>query len=202
MPGWKCDISGVRKWEDLPEAARNYVEYVEQDIGCHITYVSVAVPNVRVHYPSRVGARCACISRAANDPSAVQCPGRRVDFCLADSFCRTPAHPCFASGETDDPQEAPMPVPPTFSERKVDFLCPKTRYESPLASRYASEFMLHLFSPDMRFETWRRLWVALARAEHNWACPSPRSRWQELEAHITDIDYETAARGSGRSATT
>ena len=41
MPGWKCDISGVRKWENLPEAARNYVEYVEREIGCHITYVSV-----------------------------------------------------------------------------------------------------------------------------------------------------------------
>ena len=41
LPGWKCDISGVRKWEDLPEAARNYVEYVEKNIGCHITYVSV-----------------------------------------------------------------------------------------------------------------------------------------------------------------
>ena len=41
MPGWKCDISGVRKWEDLPEAARNYVEYVERQIGCHIGYVSV-----------------------------------------------------------------------------------------------------------------------------------------------------------------
>lgn len=41
MPGWKCDISGIRKWEDLPVAARNYVEYVEQQIGCHITYVSV-----------------------------------------------------------------------------------------------------------------------------------------------------------------
>ena len=41
MEGWKCDISGIRKWEDLPEAARKYVEYVEQQIGCHITYVSV-----------------------------------------------------------------------------------------------------------------------------------------------------------------
>ena len=41
LPGWKCDISGVRKWENLPEAARNYVEYVEREIGCHITYVSV-----------------------------------------------------------------------------------------------------------------------------------------------------------------
>ena len=41
MPGWKCDISGVRRWEDLPQAARDYVEYVEREIGCHITYVSV-----------------------------------------------------------------------------------------------------------------------------------------------------------------
>ena len=38
------------------------------------------------------------------------------------------------------------------------------RYESPLASRYASAFMLELFSPQKRIETWRRLWVALARA--------------------------------------
>ena len=41
MDGWKCDISGVRKWEDLPQAARDYVEYVEKAIGCPITYVSV-----------------------------------------------------------------------------------------------------------------------------------------------------------------
>jgi len=41
MPGWKCDISGVRSWEDLPEAARKYVEYVEAQIGCHIRWVSV-----------------------------------------------------------------------------------------------------------------------------------------------------------------
>ena len=41
MDGWKCDISGVRKWEDLPEAARKYVDYVERQIGCHIGYVSV-----------------------------------------------------------------------------------------------------------------------------------------------------------------
>ena len=41
MPGWKCDISGVRKWEDLPKEARDYVEYVERQVGCRITYVSV-----------------------------------------------------------------------------------------------------------------------------------------------------------------
>ena len=41
MDGWKCDISGARSWEELPEAARRYVECVEQAIGCHIGYVSV-----------------------------------------------------------------------------------------------------------------------------------------------------------------
>lgn len=39
--GWKCDISGVRKWAELPEAAKKYVEYIEKAIGCHIGYVSV-----------------------------------------------------------------------------------------------------------------------------------------------------------------
>lgn len=41
VPGWKCDISGVRKWEDLPQAARDYVELIEKAVGCHIGYVSV-----------------------------------------------------------------------------------------------------------------------------------------------------------------
>ena len=41
LPGWGCDISGVRRWEDLPQAARRYVEYVEQAIGCPFAYVSV-----------------------------------------------------------------------------------------------------------------------------------------------------------------
>ena len=41
LPGWQCDISGVRKWEDLPQEAKDYVEYVERNVGCHIGYVSV-----------------------------------------------------------------------------------------------------------------------------------------------------------------
>lgn len=41
MPGWKQDISGVRRWEDLPKAAQDYVLYIEEQIGCHIGYVSV-----------------------------------------------------------------------------------------------------------------------------------------------------------------
>ena len=41
MDGWSCDISGVRNWEALPPAAQRYVEFIEQQIGCHIGYVSV-----------------------------------------------------------------------------------------------------------------------------------------------------------------
>ena len=41
VPGWKCDISGIREWDKLPEAAKKYVEYIEKNIGCHIKYVSV-----------------------------------------------------------------------------------------------------------------------------------------------------------------
>ena len=41
MDGWGCDISGVRRWEDLPEAARNYVRRIEDAVGCPISYVSV-----------------------------------------------------------------------------------------------------------------------------------------------------------------
>ena len=69
----------------------------------------------------------------------------------------------------------------------------KDRYESPLASRYASDFMLHLFSADKKFSTWRRLWVALARAEMELGLPVTQEQVDELEAHITDIDYETAS---------
>ena len=67
------------------------------------------------------------------------------------------------------------------------------RYESPLSSRYASEYMLHLFSQDVRYQTWRRLWVSLARAEHKLGLGITEEQVQELEAHITDIDYAVAA---------
>ena len=68
----------------------------------------------------------------------------------------------------------------------------KDIYESPLSSRYASQYMLHLFSPDMRFQTWRKLWVALARAEHELGLPVSAEQVSELEAHISDIDYAVA----------
>ena len=67
------------------------------------------------------------------------------------------------------------------------------RYESPLSSRYASEYMLHLFSQDVRYQTWRKLWVSLAKAEHKLGLNITEEQIRELEAHITDIDYAVAA---------
>ena len=64
------------------------------------------------------------------------------------------------------------------------------RYESPLASRYASEYMLKLFSSDTRYQTWRRLWVSLAKAEMALGLPVTKEQVDELSAHIADIDYE------------
>lgn len=70
----------------------------------------------------------------------------------------------------------------------------KPIYESPLSSRYASQYMLELFSPDTRYHTWRRLWVALARAEHKLGLPVTGEQVAELEAHMNDeIDYEAVA---------
>ncbi|MCQ2512545.1 MAG: adenylosuccinate lyase [Lachnospiraceae bacterium] len=64
-------------------------------------------------------------------------------------------------------------------------------YESPLSSRYGSEYMKNLFSSDMRYITWRRLWVALAKAEMKLGLPITEDMVSEMEEHIDDIDYET-----------
>ena len=67
------------------------------------------------------------------------------------------------------------------------------QYESPLSTRYASPFMLALFSSRKRIETWRRLWVSLARAESELGLPITRSQVKALEDHVTDIDFACAA---------
>lgn len=64
------------------------------------------------------------------------------------------------------------------------------KYESPLSSRYASDYMLRLFSADTRYTTWRRLWAALARAEMKLGLPVSEEQIQELYDHLDDIDYE------------
>ena len=65
-------------------------------------------------------------------------------------------------------------------------------YESPLSSRYADKEMKYLFSPDMKFRTWRRLWIALAEAEMELGLPVTQEQIEELKAHKDDINYEVA----------
>ena len=67
------------------------------------------------------------------------------------------------------------------------------RYESPLSSRYASQYMLNLFSAETRIRTWRKLWVSLAKAEHTLGLPVTQEQVDELEAQLDNIDFEAAA---------
>ena len=68
----------------------------------------------------------------------------------------------------------------------------KNSYESPFSIRYASEEMQYLFSADKKFKTWRRLWVALARAEMKLGLPVTEAQVKELESHLDDINYDVA----------
>ncbi len=68
----------------------------------------------------------------------------------------------------------------------------KDTYESPLSSRYADESMKYLFSPDKKFRTWRRLWVALAEAEKELGLEISGEQIDEMKAHLDDINYEVA----------
>ena len=68
----------------------------------------------------------------------------------------------------------------------------KDAYESPLSARYASGEMKYLFSSDMKFRTWRRLWIALAEAEMELGLPVTKEQVDELKAHAQDINYEVA----------
>ncbi len=66
-------------------------------------------------------------------------------------------------------------------------------YESPLSSRYASPYMLRLFSARTRIRIWRQLWTALARAQHELGLPVTAEQVAELAAHVDDIDFAAAA---------
>ena len=74
----------------------------------------------------------------------------------------------------------------------------KDSYESPLSSRYASAEMKYIFSPDRKFTTWRKLWVALAESEMELGLPVTQAQVDEMKAHITDIDYDDARRHEER----
>ena len=69
----------------------------------------------------------------------------------------------------------------------------KNRYESPLCSRYASDKMQFVFSPDFKFSTWRKLWVALAESEKKLGLAITDEQISEMKAHTEDIDYDREA---------
>ena len=66
------------------------------------------------------------------------------------------------------------------------------RYVSPLSERYASREMQYIFSPDMKFRTWRKLWIALAETEKELGLPITQEQIDELKEHAEDINYEVA----------
>ena len=68
----------------------------------------------------------------------------------------------------------------------------KDCYESPLSSRYASKEMKYIFSPDMKFRTWRKLWIALAESEMELGLPITQEQIDELKANADNINYEVA----------
>ena len=68
----------------------------------------------------------------------------------------------------------------------------KDTYESPLSARYTSKEMKYIFSPDKKFRTWRKLWIALAEAEMELGLPVTQEQIDELKAHSEDINYEVA----------
>lgn len=65
-------------------------------------------------------------------------------------------------------------------------------YESPFSTRYASDEMQEMFSADFKFRTWRRLWLALARAEMKLGLPISSEQVEEMEQHVSDINYDVA----------
>ncbi len=66
------------------------------------------------------------------------------------------------------------------------------RYQSPLSERYASKEMQYIFSPDMKFRTWRKLWIALAETEKELGLAITDEQIEELKAHADDINYDVA----------
>ena len=66
------------------------------------------------------------------------------------------------------------------------------RYVSPLSERYASKEMQYIFSPDKKFRTWRKLWIALAEAEHELGLNITEEQINELKAHADDINFDVA----------
>ena len=65
-------------------------------------------------------------------------------------------------------------------------------YTSPFSARYASKEMQYVFSPDFKFKTWRKLWIALAEAEKELGLDITQEQIDEMKAHAGDINYDVA----------
>lgn len=86
-----------------------------------------------------------------------------------------------------------MPVP-TYDESHQSpwYIFMNDRYQSPLSERYASKEMQYIFSPDKKFRTWRKLWIALAETEMELGLPVTQDQIDELKAHQDEINYDVA----------
>lgn len=86
-----------------------------------------------------------------------------------------------------------MPVP-TYDESHQSpwYIFMNDRYQSPLSERYASKEMQYIFSPDKKFRTWRKLWIALAETEMELGLPVTQEQIDELKAHQDEINYDVA----------
>lgn len=86
-----------------------------------------------------------------------------------------------------------MPVPPyDESHQSPWYIYMNDRYQSPLSERYASKEMQYIFSPDKKFRTWRKLWIALAETEMELGLPVTQEQIDELKAHQDEINYDVA----------
>ena len=86
-----------------------------------------------------------------------------------------------------------LPVPPYDESRQSPwYIFMNDRYQSPLSERYASKEMQYIFSPDKKFRTWRKLWIALAETEMELGLPVTQEQIDELKAHQDEINYDVA----------
>ena len=70
----------------------------------------------------------------------------------------------------------------------------KDRYENPLVARYASKEMSFIWSPQKKFSTWRKLWLALAKAEQELDLPISDEQLKDMEENLENIDFDLAAK--------
>lgn len=86
-----------------------------------------------------------------------------------------------------------MQIPPhDESHQSPWYIFMNDRYQSPLSERYASKEMQYIFSPDKKFRTWRKLWIALAETEMELGLPVTQEQIDELKAHQDEINYDVA----------